>query len=296
MKAPVPPPLEKRRTDEFRAELRKRARAWISEWDLDDAQGDFGQALLEVSARFSSEVAERLDKAGDKMRRGFLDWLGVRGKAARPARVPVVFKLNDSAQAAVEGIAPLRLQASSGAVPVVFETEKSLTIIPAKLQLIVAADPDKDAYYLPPPDLKSLAPIEQEPVQWTAKTFAPAEETKLQLTPGAGLTPGMLIELNNRQYTIKTADKDPVEIDRPLEAAVTQGTEVDKVSLFEPFDPAAANQQEHILYIGDADLLNVEAAATFGVENASDLLTGVNWEVPGAKLLAPAPVKRTGKH
>jgi hypothetical protein len=281
VRAPVAPRLEKRRSADFLAELRERARSWIPEWDLSAGQGDFGQALLDVAARFSSEIAERLDQAGDKMRRGFLDWLGVRGKAARPARVPVVFKLNDSAQARVEGIAPLRLQANAGAVPVVFETEKSLTIIPAKLQMIVAADPDNDAYYLPPPDLTSLAPIEQVPVQWTAKSFAQAGATALQLTPGAGLSPGMLIALNGRQYMIKTADKDLVTIDRPLEAAATQGTEVDKVRSFEPFDPAAANQQEHILYIGDADLLNVEAAATFGVENG--LRAGVQWEYWGKR-------------
>jgi hypothetical protein len=279
VRAPVPPPLEKRRSADFLAELRQRARAWIPEWDLSDAQGDFGQALLDVSARFSSEVAERLDQAGDKMRSGFLDWLGVRGEAARPARVPVVFKLNDSAQVPVDAIAPIRLQANAAAAPVVFETEKSLTIVPAKLQMIVAADPQGDAYYLPPPDLTSLAAFEQLPTQWTVKTFAPkgATEKKLQLMPGVGLLPDVLIELNARQYTILTADKDLITIDRPLEAAANKDTEVDKVASFAPFDPAAANQQEHILYIGDGDLLNVEAAAIIGVQNASALRTGVEW-------------------
>jgi hypothetical protein len=282
VKAPVPPPLEKRRSADFLAELRERARAWIPEWDLSAGQGDFGQALLDVSARFSSEVAERLDQAGNKMRCGFLDWLGVRGEAARPARVPVVFKLSDSAQVPVDAIAPIRLQANAGATSVVFETEKSLTIVPAKLQMIVAADPQNDAYYLPPPDLSSLAAIQQLPTQWTVKTFAPKGATGLQLMPGVGLLPGMLIELNSRQYTIKTADKDLITIDRPLEAAASADTEVEKVASFAPFDrPAPANQQEHILYIGDGDLLNVEAGAIIGVQNASALRAGVEWKYWG---------------
>ena len=101
MKAPQAPHLDERRADEFTAELRERAQAWIPEWGLADGERDFGRALLQIAARFSSEVAERLDRAGEKMRRGFLDWLGIPRKAARPARLPVVFKLVDAAQEAV---------------------------------------------------------------------------------------------------------------------------------------------------------------------------------------------------
>jgi len=281
MRAPVAPRLETRRTAEFSAELRDRARAWIPEWDLSAGQGDFGQALLDVSARFSSEVAERLDQAGEKMRRGFLDWLGVRGKAARPARVPVVFKLSDSAQSPVDAVAPVRLQASAGAIPVVFETEKSLTIIPAKLQMIVAADPTGDAYFLPPPGLSTLAAADHLPTQWTVKSFAPANTTSLQLMPGVGLSAGVVIELNGSQYTITAPDKDLVTIDPPLKIAAAAGTEVVKVTSFTLFDPAAANQQEHILYIGDADLLNVEASGIIGVQNAAGLSSGVTWQYWG---------------
>ena len=88
MKAPPAPKLDKRRADEFAAELQERARAWIPEWGLADGERDFGRALLKIAARFNSEVAERLDKTGEKMRRGFLDWLAVRGEAARPSRMP----------------------------------------------------------------------------------------------------------------------------------------------------------------------------------------------------------------
>src|SRR5262245_31900587 len=101
MKPPRAPSLEERREPQFFAELEERARTWIAEWGLADREQDFGRALLQVAARFNSEVAERLDNAGEKMRRGFLDWLAVRGEAARPARMPVVFKLADGARQSV---------------------------------------------------------------------------------------------------------------------------------------------------------------------------------------------------
>src|SRR5688500_11970803 len=133
MKAPQPPRLETRRRREFLAELQERARAWIPSWEVTDNEGDFGRALLEIAARFNSEVAERLDLAGEKMRRGFLDWLSVRREAARPSRMPVIFKLVDSAREPVLASAPVRMQADAGGTPVVFETENNVRVIPGLL-------------------------------------------------------------------------------------------------------------------------------------------------------------------
>jgi hypothetical protein len=89
MKQPRAPGLDKRRAKQFEAELFERARAWIPSWGMDDDERDFGRALLKIAARFSSEVAERLDRAGEKIRLGFLDWLagcaGRGGAAGAPA-------------------------------------------------------------------------------------------------------------------------------------------------------------------------------------------------------------------
>ena len=60
-----PPNLDPRRASDFERELLERARAWIPSWGADDER-DFGRALLKIAARFSSEVAERLDGAGAK--------------------------------------------------------------------------------------------------------------------------------------------------------------------------------------------------------------------------------------
>lgn len=281
MTLPVGPPLDPRRTPEFLAELRERARAWIPEWDLTEGKRDFGQALLEIAARFNSEVAERFDRGAEKMQRGFFDWLAVRGKAAIPARVPVVFKLADTAPNAVFAPPPVRLQADANGTPVTFETDTELNIVPGGLASVVAVDADNDALYLPWPGVSDLQPLESVPTQWLVKSFAPAGSTTIQLNPELGLTPGAILLIAQRQYRVETADKDLITIDPPLETDAATGTVVTSVSTFAPFDDGARNWQEHALYFGDEELLNIEAEATIEVLGSARLRDGLIWEYWG---------------
>ena len=155
MKPPRAPRLETRRTKELEAELVERARAWIPSWGIADDERDFGRALIKIAARFGSEVAERLDLAGEKMRLGFLDWLAVPAEAARPARLPVVFKLADSARDAVLATESTRLQVEAAGASVILETEKDVYLLPGQLKALVGVDADGDAFYLPPPGISS---------------------------------------------------------------------------------------------------------------------------------------------
>lgn len=282
MKAPQPPRLEKRRRREFSAELQERARAWIPAWEVADNEGDFGRALLEIAARFNSEVAERLDGAGEKMRRGFLDWLAVPREAARPARMPVVFKLTDAAREPVLAAAPVRMQADAAGSAVVFETEGDVRVIPGVLETLVGADADKDAFYLPPPGLSDLKPLKHMPVQWQVKSFASAGADKIQLDPELGLEAGMLIRAGGQEYKIVAVDKDLVTVEPPLAADLTPSIPLTKVTTFSPFS-GARNWQKHVLYLGDSELLNVEAKATIEVVGAAGLREGFTWEYWGKR-------------
>ncbi|NJO33089.1 MAG: hypothetical protein HC869_08015 [Rhodospirillales bacterium] len=152
------PKFEERRFDDFKRELLERGRVWIPSYGLADGERDFGQALIEIAARFSAEVAERLDRVGDKMARGFLDWLAVRGEAARPARMPVVFKLADTASEPVQAPHPVKMQVDALGANVTFETETDIRVVPGKLDAIVGVDPAKDAYFLPPPGFERPQP------------------------------------------------------------------------------------------------------------------------------------------
>jgi hypothetical protein len=273
------PRLDSRRADDFAAELQRRAHAWIPSWDLANADGDFGRALLDIAARFSAEVAERLDNAGDKMQRGFLDWLAVRGTAARPARVPVVFALSEAAKTSVLAEAPVRLQASAGAATVVFETEKDLRVAPGRLATVVGID--GDAYSLAPPGLSNLDPLDSTPTRWQPKAFTAAGAVTLQLDPDSGLAAGDFIQTGGHEYRVLKVDKDLVTIDPPLDGDLPSSEVVSKVDRFAPFDPSTRNWQKHELYLGDTDLLNIEAEATIEIVGATGLQDGVTWEYYG---------------
>ncbi|HEX7153695.1 MAG TPA: hypothetical protein VF618_19565 [Thermoanaerobaculia bacterium] len=278
------PGLDDRRTEAFSAELHERARAWIPSWGLADGERDFGRALLAVAARFSSEVAERLDRAGEKMRRGFLDWLAVRGRAARPARMPVVFQLAESTTEAVLAEAPIRMQVDAGGASVIFETEKDVRLVPGRLATVIGVDADKDAVYLAPPGLSDLEPLEPLPAQWQLKSFAAVDAKTLQVDPETGLKAGMVLEAGNQQYRIEKADGEIITIDPPLTSELSPDTTVlRKVTTFAPFDGKTRNRQEHALYLGHAELLNIESEATIHIVGAQSLPADLRWEYWGKK-------------
>ena len=296
MSVPVAPSVEARREADFENELLARAGAWIPAWGAADQPQDFGRALLRVAARFNSEVAQRLDKVGDKAYRGFFDWLAVKGSAARPARMPVVFKMVDKATDSQLALAPASLQASAGGASVNFETEDDVLVLPANLAAIVGVDADKDAIYFQIPGMTTLDPLPPVPTQWRLKSFAAADATLLQLDPQIGLVPNLIVVIAGAQYRFVTVAKDIVTIDPPLPsgAGLDVGTLVEQVTAFAPFDRTTRNRQQHALYLGHADLLNIDSPATIDVVGAQTLGTAVTWKywgkVEGSDTVAWQPV------
>lgn len=279
------PIVETRRAREFLDELTRRARAWIPEWELDEDSPDFGRALLQVAARFDAEVAERLARIPEKNARGFLSWLGFQGKAARAARVPVVFRLGARTTEPVLARAPVKLQAAVDDRAIVFETEADIQLAPGQLRAIVAVDASADAFYLPAPSLADIEPDDGLPGQWSTKSFAAAGATRLQLDPALGLAADMLVEAGGAQYRILEVNNDIVTIEPALEAVagLAAGTPVNKVSAFVPFGATARNRQQHVLYLGHTELLDLEAAATIEVSGVAAIPAGVVWEYWGKR-------------
>lgn len=291
MSARRPPGLDPRRESEFLRQLLERARQWIPGWDADESQPDFARALLAVAARFQAEVAERLDRGGDKMALGFLDWLAIRGRAAIPARMPVVFKLTDKA-AAVTAPAPVQLTADAGGAQVVFETEEAVRLLPARLQMIVGVDITKDAYYLPPPGMSSLEPLDPLPTAWKLRSFAGPGATTLQLDPPLGLEAGMLLEIGDQQFRVTKVNEDLVGIDPPFPAGAQfggAGADVVKIATFDPFGGHARNRQRHELYLGHPGLLNIASRAIIEVHGLGSMGADVRWHYWGKLPGADAP-------
>ena len=280
-----PPSLDSRRKSDFLRELRERARIWIPDWEMDESDPDFAMAILEIAARFNSEVAERLDRVGEKMQRGFLDWLAIEGKAARAARMPVVFKLNNAAKKPVLAKAPIKMQADADGTPVIFETESDIRIVPGQLDVVIGVEGSEDCYFLPPPGLNNLEPEEPLPSRWRLKSFAAADTTQLQLDPDSGLSPGTFIEARGAQYEVVKSENGIVTISPGLESSLKGNSDansdlVRKVSDFRPFN-RARNQQEHAVYLGHNDLLNISAGAAIEIISSDTIPSNITWQFWG---------------
>lgn len=298
--------VETRRAREFLDELMRRARIWMPDWELDEDSADFGRALLQVAARFDAEVAERLARIPEKNARGLLAWLGLKGAAARAARMPVVFRLGARALAPVLARAPVKLQAAVDDAAIVFETEADIQLSPGQLRSIVAVDTSADAFYLPPPGLAEVEPGPGLPDQWRIKSFAAGGARHLQLEPALGLAPELIVEAGGAQYRITEVNSDIVAIDPALETdrSLAAKTVVNKVSGFVPFGGTARNRQQHLLYLGDTELLDLEAGATIAVSGLAALPNGLAWEYWGKRekddpaswlALETSPVRDDGK-
>ena len=292
VKAPRAPRLESAARAEFAAELRERARAWIPSWGLDDGERDFGRALLEIAARFSSEVAERLDGAGEKMRRGFLDWLAVRGEAARPARMPVVFKLADTAREAVLAPAPVRMQADAAGTPVVFETENDVRVVPGRLDVVVGVDADARRVLSSAAGPQRSRAARAAADRWQLKSFAAAGAKKLQLDPELGLVAGMIVEAGGQQYrhrrrSTKTSSRSspPLEASwRPRIARRARSRRSRRSTARRAIGRSTRSTS------ATSELLNIEAAATIEIVGAKSLRRGSHLAV-----LGQARAKRRGR-
>src|SRR5262249_17429899 len=150
---------------------------------------------------------------------------------------------------------------------IVFETENDLRIFAGSIKALFAVDGDK--IFQPPPGLFDPTIQLPSPITRQLKSTASVKATQLQVSPALGLTSDMLIGVGGQQYRVKEVKGDLVSIEPPLKAEAAENSEVTEIRQFAPFGtnpkPIAAphDWQEHVLYIADDDLLNIEAAAEF---------------------------------
>jgi hypothetical protein len=176
----------------------------------------------------------------------------------------------------------LRLQAQVSSGPIVFETDQDVLVVPGSLTDLVAVDGTGDKLYLPFQGLLTAAAPDSLPRVRTLAGPAGAGAKTVQVTPALGLAAGQFIGIGGAEYRITEVKNDLVSIDPPLDAAANANDPVAPVTSLVPFPPgapgdtAARNWQSHELYIGAADLLNIESDATI-VVNGGDLLAGATW-------------------
>lgn len=144
MRFDATPVLDPRTAADVLAELRQRRPSFLPEWL--PVEGDAGEALSRIAARYGQVVIDRLNQAPDRAFLAFLDALGINLIPAQPARVPVVFK---AFAGMGDGRAPegtrVGAEVPGSQSPIVFETTSAIALAGARLTDVVAIWPDRDA-------------------------------------------------------------------------------------------------------------------------------------------------------
>lgn len=142
------PPIDTRDADAVRRELAAALEAAGLPSDSVPGQTDeISAALIGVFSHFCETVIQRLNRAPDKNLLAFLDLIGVSRLPPQPARVPLSFTLGSTAPA--DALVPAGTRAAAppaeGAKdPVVFETERDLSVVPVQVQTLIAVQPERD--------------------------------------------------------------------------------------------------------------------------------------------------------
>ena len=137
---------------------------------------------------------------------------------------------------------------------------------PASSSSSSASMPTADAFYLPPPGLsESRSRSSRCRRSGSSRASRPPARTKLQLDPETGsrrrhARRGRWPAVPDHRKSTRTSSRST----RRWRRAAGRGSPSCKVTAFAPFDGAARNRQEHALYLGHTDLLNIEAAGDDG--------------------------------
>ncbi|WP_293373999.1 putative baseplate assembly protein [Nevskia sp.] len=140
------PPLDPRSADDVLARLEALLKVHAPT-DIHPGSGA-AAGIAGVFARYAELVIERLNRAPDKNRLAFYDLIGASPQPPQPARVPLQFALAvGAAEARVPARTPVAAPAGPGrAQPVVYETERELSLSPVRLTRLIAWDAPADAW------------------------------------------------------------------------------------------------------------------------------------------------------
>ena len=120
-----------------------------SDWEKQLKAPGPGAALVGIFSRFSEIVIQRLNRTPEKNLLAYLGLLGLSLQPPEPARAPLTFFL--AAGSLTDALVPAGTQvaakpAEGDAGPVVFETERELAVVAARLAAAFTRDPSRDAY------------------------------------------------------------------------------------------------------------------------------------------------------
>jgi hypothetical protein len=129
--------------------LRKLLAGYAPQLSAQGGSSGLCAALVGIFSRYAEVVIQRLNQTPEKNLLAYLDMLGLSVLPPQPARAPLTFFL--AAGSMTNAVVPAGTQvaakpAEGDAGPVVFETERELTVVAARLTVAVTRDPSRDAY------------------------------------------------------------------------------------------------------------------------------------------------------
>jgi len=143
------PKIDRRTSHEIARDVRTFLPVYVENWSDLHGGGELADALIHVFARFGEFIVDRLNKTPEKNFLAFLDLLGVSPLPLQAARAPVTFYLAAGATGHALIPAGTQIAAPPGKGeqdPVIFETEKELVVVSAKLESLVVKDGGQDRY------------------------------------------------------------------------------------------------------------------------------------------------------
>lgn len=159
MKSELPLQIDPRRAEAVVRELLARGPAYLPGW-LPNLRGA-DAALPWVFARYLEAVILRLNQAPAKHKLAFLEMLGIEPLAAQAARVPMVFKLAETApETFAEAGAPIAAAPPPGVTQrIVFETEQRVGLTAGRIDRLISLWAGRDQYIDHSAALKAGQPV-----------------------------------------------------------------------------------------------------------------------------------------
>jgi hypothetical protein len=147
------PDIDSRSAADIAGQVKDLLAIYAPQWkEFDPATGKpegMSAALINIFARYCEIIIQRLNQVPEKNFLAFLDLLGASLQPPQPARVPLTFTL--AAGSTDAAVVPAGTQAAAPPAegekdPVIFETERELTVTPALLTALFTREPERDLY------------------------------------------------------------------------------------------------------------------------------------------------------
>ena len=140
------PLLDPRSPEEIRAQLRALARSYTPEWRYEGTENDPGAALAELFAEMYGQSVDRLNALPEKLFIEFLNMIGYREPGPMSAGGTVCFEPQTSAEEPFTVPAGTQLfTPDDEGENIVFETERTIQISPARVADIYYVDGGQDS-------------------------------------------------------------------------------------------------------------------------------------------------------